>query len=108
MHCSDCNGVAGMAWGGIFGMAFERHELGANQTERLHFLNRWMRQWYDRRPGHHRLPTLTSKSVRSDKWWELSGPAIKAAGVRATAPLFADFAAEFFTGATEKTTTQGC
>ena len=79
-------------------MALERHEFGANQDERLHVLNQWMRQWYDRRPGLHRLPTLTRNCVRKDQLWELSGPATKAAGVRAAAPLFEYVAAQLFTG----------
>ena len=52
-----------------------------------------MKEWYNERPGYHRLPKLRLKNVvAADGFAELHSPLIKAANKRAAAPLFRDLA----------------
>ena len=41
-------------------------------------------------------------NLKKDEWWDLHGPAIKAANTRAAAPVFASLADRFFDGPEER------
>ena len=79
-------------------MILERHHLGRAQVDRLAFVNDFMSTWYSRHPGTRRLPMLRKSNLLNNQWWELSGVAIKAAPMRAAAPLFLELANAAFVG----------
>jgi len=97
MHLCDCHGTACCIFGGVLGLAMEKRAMGRTIADRLLTVNRFMVEWYNSHPPTHRLPELRPNNLKSNEWYELSGPAIKAAKTRAAAPLFKDFAARYFT-----------
>jgi hypothetical protein len=102
MHIFDCKGMASTVFGSVAAMLVRDARLGPNQQARLNLVNTKLRAWYADRPGTHRLPTITlANLVGSSSWSELSGPGIKAASTRASAPFWAALAQEFFDGAGE-------
>ena len=71
--------------------------MGSNQQQRLDLINEKLRIFYSRHQGLHKLPKITLQSIiGSSGWAELAGPAIKAAGTRASAPFFAELCKEYF------------
>ena len=96
MHLTDCNGVSSIVYGGILGLLLEERRLGPTVADRMACVNEFMSRWYSEHTGVHKLPKLRKNNLTSSGgWWELSGPAIKAASMRAAAPLFAAVANEF-------------
>lgn len=97
MHIMDCKGVASTVFGSILFSLLRDRRLGANQQERMNLINQRLRAWYDLNRHAHKLPKLKPSDILgSNGWAELSGPAIKAAGTKASAPFFAKLSAEFF------------
>jgi len=95
MHLSDCKGVAAVVYGGVFAFLMSKADLGNNRVIRLINVNACMKSWYEDRPGTYRLPRIKMGNLRLDGWYELHGPAIKAANSRHAAPLFAYLARRF-------------
>ena len=97
MHILDCKGVAATIYGSLLSTLVRDSRLGPSQQARLRAVNAKLVAFYGRRPGAHRLPTLTLANLtNADGWRELSGPAIKAANTRAAAPFFAELAMEYY------------
>ena len=90
----DCRGVTGVVFGSLLAVLIRRGSLGANQHQRLAYINQWMKSWYDENTGTPRLPLLKLENLVLSNWAELHGPAIKAANSRHAAPLFAALARE--------------
>ena len=73
------------------------HRLGPNQQARLDSINTKLSNWYEERPGSHRLPTLKLSNLQqTSRWSQLHGRAVKAANTRAAVPFVAELAAEFY------------
>ena len=103
MHCVDCKGVSAGVFGGVLALLVRKREAGANQEDRLRSVNTFLRNWYQQRPGWHRLPWIFAKNLTlGNGWADLHGQTFKAANTRAAAPAFRDLARHFFrTGSDE-------
>jgi len=96
MHILDCKGVAATIYGSLLATLVRDVRLGPSRQVRLRAVHERMVAFYDRRPGSHRLPTLTLANLTNAEGWScLAGPAIKAANTRAAAPFFAELAMQY-------------
>lgn len=93
MHLVDCGGVAALVFGSALMYLVRDARLGPNQDVRLAAINAARDAFYSTRPGLHKLPKIFLKSLRSNGWGDLHGPAFKAAIVRSAAPFIADLVA---------------
>jgi len=90
MHMMDCKGVSASVLGGVLQQLIVDVRLGGSQEARLDRINALLVTWYNDHPGSNRLPTLFISNLTRDGWWELNGPAIKAAMTRSAVPPFRD------------------
>ena len=103
MHLADCKGVAALAFGSVLAMLLQKRTLGRTRADRLQAINEYMKDWYKRRPGWHRLPPLRPTSLRDAQGWaNLVGPTVKAANTRAFTPLLRDFARVHFASGSDR------
>jgi hypothetical protein len=90
MHLMDVSGVSAVIYSFVIHGLLKDPAMGANRAARLGAVNRYMKMWLEDNPGKGKLPRLlASNLVASNKWWELHGPAIKAATTRNSAAMFA-------------------
>jgi len=90
MHMMDCKGVSASVLGGVLQNLVVDVRLGASQEARLDRVNELLVEWYNAHPGSNRLPKIHLSNLIRDDWWELNGPAIKAAITRSAVPAIRD------------------
>ena len=88
MHLLECKGVAPVTFGSVLAWLLSDARVGANREQRLAAINAHREEFYNARPGSHRLPNIMEGSCKRDGWANLAGPAFKAAKVRGSAPFF--------------------
>ena len=88
MHLMDCNGCAGLVYGGILLSLLYDNRVGANRAARLQEIDASRLAHYAARPGANRLPKIFWKNVLIDGWANLHGQVFKAAIMRSAAPFF--------------------
>jgi len=89
LHLLDHHGVASMVVANVVAMQVCFENLvtpGANQDQRLAFINDDIKAYYSARRVQHRLPPLKMSNVMKCGFPDLHGPAIKAANTRALVP----------------------
>ena len=99
MHIMDCKGLTSSIAGSILFLLVRDVRLGPNQQSRMDVINTKLKGFYSRHKHLNKLPKLKLQNiVGSSGWAEMSGPAIKAAGTRSSAPFFRELAEEYFNG----------
>lgn len=96
MHVMDCKGVSAWLFGGIIGLLMVMASLGINRQQRLDTINMELDTWRQTHPGAITLPKLRMGNLINDGWWDLHGPAIKAAMTKSAAPFFCSLAEKYF------------
>ena len=106
MHILDCKGMSSTIYGSALGMLLhEEVRLGTSQVARMQQINFKMQLWYSTRPGTYRLPNLSIASLTSARgWYELGGPAIKAANTKAAAGFIHSLAVDYMDDGSETST----
>ena len=97
MHVLDHHGLSSVLMGSILRrLVVLEGRLGTNQQARLDAINAEFSQYYNDHLVSTRLPKLLLSNLVSHGWSELSGPLIKAAGVRNACPFVEVLARRYF------------
>ena len=93
MHVLDNKGVVCLVGGGVFHILMQDLRLGANQDQRLSFLNGRMASFLAGKKS--KMPPFRLSNLILKGWGNLHGQTVKSANSRTLAPWFAELAEEF-------------
>ena len=99
MHVMDLNGTTGIWAGSVLRLLVNGdYGIGANQQERLDFLNADLDRFHQTNKSSSQLSDLRLQNLVLDGWSNLNGKLVKAANTRQLAPWVLEISIRFFTG----------